>query len=522
MRLRVRFPGILPVLALLGSLALMPLPAHAAPPDPGFQFPWPPGEEWVWTGGPHPTFGAGTPWGALDFQPPDSGYFGPQPCPPGVVAAGFAVRPAAPGRVVVAGQSYVEIDHGNGWRSVYYHVANIKVAPGRAVDRNADLGVPSCQNALGGIASGPHVHFAAKYGGDWVPAAAYRLSGWEAIAANRAYDGVFRRGNAFRGVWGSFCNDGGNPEIDCSGRSRGEQPTSRGGIRPPTDRWIGPAHDAPVSDARAVALAAEVHHRTAAVQEVRFTARYAGRSWFVVCRAAAPPYRCSGDLSAAPVGHIEIGFDVQYADGGVVPIPDGARLIWKTANSPAPAAAPTSRPAPAAVPTPRPAPSNPAQPTPGPAQTPAPAATRAAPPAAAAGAIVVDDGSPGFELGGPARYWKQAAIGYNGGMYYTTNTTVGVDNWARWTPNLPAAGRYEVFVYVPSNYAGAHARYRIQHAAGTETVEVYQEEYSDEWVSLGVFAFAAGTAGSVDLADETGAPPNAEVVGFDAVKFERR
>ena len=74
---------------------------------------------------------------------------------------------------------------------------------------------------------------------------------------------------------------------------------------------------------------------------------------------------------------------------------------------------------------------------------------------------------------------------------------------ATWSPNLARAGEYEVFVwYSGSRYGNRDtgAEYTVNHAQGSETVIVNQDQGSGAWVSLGMFSFDAGTAGNVTLA----------------------
>jgi LasA protease len=58
---------------------------------------------------------------------------------------------------------WLEIDHGGGWVTSYYHLRNL--APPASVTRNAALGTIACEICAGGYATGPHVHFSLKYNG---------------------------------------------------------------------------------------------------------------------------------------------------------------------------------------------------------------------------------------------------------------------------------------------------------------------------------------------------------------------
>ncbi len=55
----------------------------------------------------------------------------------------------------------VEIDHGNGMRTVANHLGSISVSAGQAVSRGQGIGAVGCT----GICTGPHVHFEVIVGG---------------------------------------------------------------------------------------------------------------------------------------------------------------------------------------------------------------------------------------------------------------------------------------------------------------------------------------------------------------------
>lgn len=141
-------------------------------------------------------------------------------------------------------------------------------------------------------------------------------------------------------------------------------------------------------------------------------------------------------------------------------------------------------------------------------------------PAAAAADVIVDDLSPQFTKGGP---FYQAAIGYNGHIYWTRNATSTQENWGRWKPVLPVAGQYEVYVYIPSNHGTTRfARYSTFHNAKWNTVTVNQYIYYDAWVSLGTFDFNASGNEFVFLNDVTGEPYLLRQIAWDAVKWVYR
>jgi hypothetical protein len=190
-----------------------------------------------------------------------------------------------------------------------------------------------------------------------------------------------------------------------------------------------------------------------------------------------------------------------FVPGGLAALGPGATPARPgQATAPVSAAAGATRTAAALSPTPRASPSTPA--------------------AAASAQIVVDDRSPQFTRGGTARYWKEAGAGYNGHMFYTSNSAAPGDNWGRWTPLLPRAGSYEVFAYVPAQNATTRsAAYTIVHDGKSSKQTVSQLAVDNAWVSLGVYRFAAGGGEYVQLSDVTGEPQLTRSVGFDAVSF---
>jgi prepilin-type N-terminal cleavage/methylation domain-containing protein len=86
----------------------------------------------------------------------------------------------------------------------------------------------------------------------------------------------------------------------------------------------------------------------------------------------------------------------------------------------------------------------------------------------------------------------------------------------RFTPNIPIAGEYEVFMWYPSAPVWAdNVPVDVTHKNGTNTVTVDQNQNAGTWRSLGTFEFDTGTGGSV-LVRTTGTTSH---VAADAVKF---
>ncbi|MBM7565023.1 right-handed parallel beta-helix repeat-containing protein [Paenibacillus sacheonensis] len=114
--------------------------------------------------------------------------------------------------------------------------------------------------------------------------------------------------------------------------------------------------------------------------------------------------------------------------------------------------------------------------------------------------------------------WAAGTGGYGSGFIYAAKGS-GAKSVA-WTPNLPTAGYYAVYYWLPprvSNESRAtNAAFRVQFDGGAKSYAV--NEYTSpqgQWLLLGNHKFAAGTGGSVTLSDLA----NDKVVA-DAVKFE--
>ncbi len=77
--------------------------------------------------------------------------------------------------------------------------------------------------------------------------------------------------------------------------------------------------------------------------------------------------------------------------------------------------------------------------------------------------------------------------------------------WARYTPDLPRAGKYEVRLsYSPNSNRATNVPVTITHADGQTTVSVNQRKpppINGAFVSLGVFRFEKGKKGSVEISN---------------------
>jgi LasA protease len=170
------------------AAAVEPLfPAGLQPPV--LELPFAPGEEWSLTGGLHPDWNTGTPWGALDFAP----IIVEPPC---AVSVRWVLA-SAPGVVIRSAYSTVLLElNGDGrqhagWVLLYMHIAQKdRVAVGTHLYTNDVIGHPSCE---GGDATGTHVHLARKYNGEWIGAGdalPFVLSEWTALPGDLPYQGT--------------------------------------------------------------------------------------------------------------------------------------------------------------------------------------------------------------------------------------------------------------------------------------------------------------------------------------------
>jgi len=149
----------------------------------------------------------------------------------------------------------------------------------------------------------------------------------------------------------------------------------------------------------------------------------------------------------------------------------------------------------------------------------------ALPASAAANEMIVDAQGAGWTEGGNDAAWHTTTNGYGGGALWTNNNAFlqPLYNWGRWYPPLTQARNYEVYVFIPAQVATTqNARYTIYHNGEMDFVTVPQAQYQDQWVSLGVFAFAGQGGEYVALSDTTYECFGCTKIVWDAVKFTPR
>ena len=116
--------------------------------------------------------------------------------------------------------------------------------------------------------------------------------------------------------------------------------------------------------------------------------------------------------------------------------------------------------------------------------------------------VVVDD--PFAERQGFDATSTSATPFVGDGYRHDGNTDRG-KQWARYRPDLPKAGMYEVRLsYSPNPNRATNVPVTVAHADGKTEVKVDQKKappVEKAWVSLGTFRFEKGTAGSVEVSN---------------------
>lgn len=135
--------------------------------------------------------------------------------------------------------------------------------------------------------------------------------------------------------------------------------------------------------------------------------------------------------------------------------------------------------------------------------------------------VIVEDGSNRFWEYGSGWLWD--CRGNSWTMRYVTNKRTGTAyRYARWRPDLPYAGPYSVYAFVPAVHATTtNAEYVVHDKDGDHTVPISQLSYSDGWVYLGSYDFWDGILGHVYLNEMTGENDGTTDVCFDSVKFRQ-
>ena len=129
--------------------------------------------------------------------------------------------------------------------------------------------------------------------------------------------------------------------------------------------------------------------------------------------------------------------------------------------------------------------------------------------------IIVDDKSATF-----AGVWLGATASnqYGTDYKYALGTLILTTSTATFTPNIVTAGKYDIYVWDPSNAAASTAApFLISSSGGSSTVAVNQKTGAGAWklIASGK-SFAKGTSGYVRISNNDGLLDD---VIADAVKF---
>jgi len=100
-----------------------------------------------------------------------------------------------------------------------------------------------------------------------------------------------------------------------------------------------------------------------------------------------------------------------------------------------------------------------------------------------------------------------------------TVTTSQNEKWAIWAADIPSAGQYEVFAFVPDQAEATGITYKVMHRDGVTDVQRDQADHRGQWMSLGTYAFDAHGPATVLLSDSSTGPAG-KTVFLDTVKWE--
>jgi len=125
----------------------------------------------------------------------------------------------------------------------------------------------------------------------------------------------------------------------------------------------------------------------------------------------------------------------------------------------------------------------------------------------------------------PESGWINTFTDINGYQVRTRNSTKAQTMYAIYLPSLKEAGRYAVEVFIPSTHAVTKgAQYFVVYYENGQRKEkravISQLQYSNQWITLGIFDFAAKQAddGRVNLVDVTDDTTPKEMA-FSAIRW---
>ncbi|RLJ06835.1 MAG: hypothetical protein DRP16_04555, partial [Candidatus Aenigmatarchaeota archaeon] len=118
--------------------------------------------------------------------------------------------------------------------------------------------------------------------------------------------------------------------------------------------------------------------------------------------------------------------------------------------------------------------------------------------------IIVDneDGSPTYTDGGSD--WSTRTGGTHYGDNWRRHDGDNEGAWAKWRPDIPTTGNYEVYTMgrSPISWLATQAPFTVYYDGGSQTTYIDQSlNGNPNWQYLGTFRFVAGTSGYVELTD---------------------
>ena len=123
--------------------------------------------------------------------------------------------------------------------------------------------------------------------------------------------------------------------------------------------------------------------------------------------------------------------------------------------------------------------------------------------------VIVDN-----DYGGAALSGTFAVINDDSAFRGRYQLSIGSDNVYNFVPTLPETGHYRVSAWWHQGAGSSAAAYDVNHSGGLTTVTVDQTTGGGNWHELGIYSFAAGNSGSVQLSDRLGGAVSADAVRF--------
>jgi N-acetylmuramoyl-L-alanine amidase len=135
--------------------------------------------------------------------------------------------------------------------------------------------------------------------------------------------------------------------------------------------------------------------------------------------------------------------------------------------------------------------------------------------------VVLDNDDPGVSFVGSGWSDSSATVYYGSAgdvPYRFASTSATETNYARYTPNIPAAGFYPVYAWTRSGSDRATDQlYRVNHSGGITEVTINHRRVGSGLVYLGTYHFESGTGGYVDISNRSNSAGS--VVIADMIRF---